>query len=112
MVGTIIFKLTTNKVSMPRWMRRLAQMLSGAYIGSSIEMGHLIEMKYLLVPAIVLILGYMVACLLIGGLIHKKAKMPMDEAMLAATPAGASDMALISVFPQVVRIIIYLIEQI
>lgn len=133
MTGTIIFKLTTNRVSMPRWMRRLAQMLSGAYIGSSIEMNQLIEMKYLVVPVVVLILGYMVACFIIGSLIHKKTKMPMDEAMLAATPAGASDMALISadigiesadvvvlqiirmlavisIFPQVIRFIIYLLE--
>ena len=134
MIGTIIFKLTTNRVSMPRWMRRLAQMLSGADIGSTIEMSQLIEIKYLVVPAIVLILGYMVACFLIGGLIHKKTNMPMDEAMLAATPAWASDMALISadigiesadvvvlqiirmlavisIFPQVIRFIIYLVDK-
>lgn len=133
MIGTITFKLTTNRVSMPRWMRRLAQMLSGAYIGSTIEMSQLIEMKYLVVPAIILILGYMVACFIIGSLIHKKTNMRMDEAMLAATPAGASDMALISadigiesadvvvlqiirmlavisIFPQVIRFIVYLVD--
>ena len=134
MVGTIIFKLTTNRVSMPRWMRRLAQMLSGAYIGSTINMSQIKEIKYLLVPVLILIPGYMIACFVIGSLIHKNTSMDMDEAMLAATPAGASDMALISadigiesadvvvlqiirmlvvisIFPQIIRFILYLVEK-
>ncbi len=133
MISTMVFKLTKNRGSMPRWMRRLAQVLSGAYIGSSIEMGEIIELKYLIIPALILVMGYLVACFLIGGLIHKKFAMPMDEAMLAATPAGASDMALISadigiesadvivlqiirlvtvvsIFPQIIRLIVSILE--
>lgn len=132
MTGTIILKLITNRVSMPRWMRRLAQMLSGAYIGSSIEMTEIVEMKDLVVPAIIMISGYLIACFIIGSLIHKNTKMAIDESMLAATPAGASDMALISadigidsadvvvlqvirmlvvvsIFPQVIRLIVYMV---
>lgn len=132
MIGTIILKFTTNRVSMPRWMRRLAQLLSGAYIGSSIEMTEIVEMKDLLIPAIIMISGYLIACFLIGSLIHKNTKMAIDESMLAATPAGASDMALISadigidsadvvvlqvirmlavvsIFPQIIRFIVYLV---
>lgn len=96
MISIIVFRLTTNRGAMPRWMRRFAQVLSGAYIGSSIEMSEIVEMKYLVMPAVVLILGYLFACFIIGSLIHKWFKMPINEAMLAATPAGASDMALIS----------------
>lgn len=96
MISTMVFKLTTSRGSMPRWMRRFAQILSGAYIGSSIEMEEIIELKSLVIPAIILIIGYMIACFLIGSIIHKRFGMPMDESMLAATPAGASDMALIS----------------
>ena len=133
MISTMVFKLTTNRGSMPRWMRRFAQVLSGAYIGSSIEMKEIIELKYLIIPAFLLIMGYLVACFLIGGLIHKKFDMPMNEAMLAATPAGASDMALISadigiesadvivlqiirlvtvvsIFPQIIRFIVSILE--
>lgn len=96
MIGTIIYKLITNKGSMPRWMRRFAQVLSGSYIGSTMVMDKVMELKYLILPAILIVLGYLIACFIIGLIIHKKYKMPMDEAMLAATPAGASDMALIS----------------
>lgn len=96
MISTIVFKLTTNRGSMPRWMRRFAQILSGAYIGSSIELAEIIELKYLIIPAFILVMGYMVACFLIGSLINRRFGIPMNESMLAATPAGASDMALIS----------------
>lgn len=96
MFSVIILKLTTGKACMPRWMRRFAQLLAGAYIGSSFEMSDVMELKYLIVPSIVLIIGYFVACFLIGNILNKKFKMPINEAMLTATPAGAADMALIS----------------
>lgn len=133
MFSVIIFKLITNRGSMPRWMRRLAQVLSGAYIGSSIDINEVMEMKYLALPAFILVLGYLIACILIGSIIHKKFKVPIDESMLAATPAGAADMALISadigiesadiivlqiirmvtvvsLFPQIIRLIVSIVE--
>ena len=96
MISIIVLKLTTSRASMPKLMRRIAQVLSGAYIGTSIEITEVLEMKYLLIPAIILVFGYMGACLLIGSILHKKYGMPINESMLAATPAGAADMALIS----------------
>lgn len=133
MIAIIIFKLTTNRVSMPRWVRRFAQMLSGAYIGTKFTLTDVLAMKELVLPIFILISGYFIACFVIGGLINKNTNMAMDEAMLAATPAGASDMALISadigidsadvivlqiirmitvvsVFPQIIRFIIYLMS--
>jgi len=50
----------------------------------------------LAIPAIILLSGYFCACLLIGWFIHNKFGMTLKESMLAATPAGASDMALIA----------------
>ncbi len=96
MISTMVFKLTTNKGSMPRWMRWIAQLLSGAYIGSSIGMNEVSQMRYLIWPGFLLVSGYLVACFLIGNVLHRRYNMSLAEAMLAATPAGASDMALIS----------------
>lgn len=96
MVSIIIFNLTTNKGAMPRWTRWIAQLLSGAYIGSSIGIVEVRQIKYLIVPIIILVLGYLIACFLIGNIMRKRFNMSLAESMLAATPAGASDMALIS----------------
>lgn len=133
MFSVIVLNLTTGKAYMPKWMRRFAQVLSGAYIGSSFELHDVLELKNLIVPAIVLLLGYLAACFLIGNVLHKRYKIPINEAMLAATPAGASDMALISadmgiestdvivmhiirvisavsIFPQVIRFIVHIVN--
>ncbi|MTI54706.1 MAG: membrane-spanning protein [Geosporobacter ferrireducens] len=96
MVSIIVLKLSTGKACMPKWMRRFAQVLAGAYIGSSVQYADVLEMKYLVVPAIILILGYSLACMMIGRFLNRTFNMSIKESMLTATPAGASDMALIA----------------
>lgn len=132
MIGVIILKLSINKAYLPKWIRRLAQVLSGTYVGSSIVANDLLEMRFLIGPAIVLILGYAMVCIFVGAFLHNKFNMPIKDAMLACTPAGASDMALIaadigvdsadviviqvirmvfviSIFPQIITIIVGLV---
>lgn len=96
LLSVIVLKLTTQKAWLPKWIKRFAQVLSGAYIGSTIIYADILEIRYLAIPAIILLLGYFIACFLIGWIIHKKFGMSLKESMLAATPAGASDMALIA----------------
>ena len=71
-------------------------MLSGCYIGSSVTLQDVLELKELIPAVILLLLGYTAACLVIGSIISRPCGMSRRESMLAATPAGASDMALIS----------------
>ncbi|MEG0853249.1 MAG: AbrB family transcriptional regulator [Angelakisella sp.] len=129
MVVVICLKLACNRVYLPMWVKRAAQLLSGAYVGSGFTKGDLLELRYLVVPAIVVIIAYSINCILTGQLLHRACGMELKESMLAATPAGASDMALISsdlgvqssdlvvlhvirlvvvvaVFPQVIHIIV------
>lgn len=96
MIGTAAFKLITDRAAIPVWIKRIAQVLSGTYIGCSIGLQDLLELRFLIVPAILLVLGYMVNCIIISGLLHKFCGLTRRVAMLAATPAGANDMALIS----------------
>lgn len=132
MISVIVFNLLTGKGTLPVYFKRFAQVLSGIYIGSSVVYGDLIEIKFLIWPAVVLILGYAMTSLLLGTFIHKKLNMPIKDAMLACTPAGATDMALIasdigvksadviviqiirmvvviSIFPQIIRLLVNLI---
>ena len=74
----------------------MAQVLSGTYIGSSIGAQELLDLRFLLLPALLLVVAYLVNCFWISWLLHRFCGMARREAMLAATPAGASDMALIS----------------
>lgn len=96
MIGVICFKLFLDKAYMPIWAKRLAQTLSGAYIGCSINYSDILEIKYLIIPAVLIVVGYFITCFVVGRILSRHFGMSIKEAMLAATPAGASDMALIS----------------
>lgn len=96
MFGVIALKLATGRASLPLWAKRLAQVLSGAYIGCGITRADLLELRYMILPAIIILAGYFANSVLTGQLLHRMFGFPLKTAMLAATPAGASDMALIS----------------
>lgn len=95
-VSVLVLKLTTGKGCIPRWLKRVAQVLTGCYVGSCFGRQELLQLKYLLVPALVLIAGYALNCFLMGRLLPRLTHLTRVEAMLISTPAGASDMALIS----------------
>lgn len=132
MISTAALKLSTNRAAIPMWLKRIAQILSGAYIGCSIGPQELLDMRHLILPACLLVLAYLLNCFVLSTLLCRFCGMPRREAMLVATPAGASDMALISgdmgisnqdlnvlqiirmivvvsVFPQIIRLIVMLV---
>lgn len=96
LLGTIAFKMLFNKSYLPLYMKRIAQVLSGSYIGCMFAYKDLLELKQMVLPVLVLIIGYSIACLIIGKLLNKFCGMSLKEGLLVGTPAGASDMALIS----------------
>jgi len=96
MLGTICLNLFSNKAYIPQWTKRLAQVLSGAFIGCNINYNSFLEMKYLIIPSLIIVTGYFLNCFAVGTILNKILKMPIKESFLAAMPAGASDMALIS----------------
>lgn len=95
-IAVCAYKIATERVYLPMWIKRMAQVLSGAYIGSSIVLADILELRTIVVPAFILIIGYSINCFLTGKILSKHYDFTQREAMLAATPAGASDMALIS----------------
>lgn len=96
MFGVIALKLLAGRAYLPLWAKRLAQVLSGAYIGCGISRRDLLELRCLLLPAALILAGYFLNSLLTGQLLHRLFGYSRKTAMLIATPAGASDMALIS----------------
>lgn len=102
--GILIFSLTAvlgysflrGKADFPHWTRGFAQMLAGAYIGAGITSRDIAELAYLLIPAFILMTGYTLNCFFTGWLLRRHCGMTHRESMLAAIPAGATDMALIS----------------
>lgn len=96
LIFTIVAKQLVNGCMLPLWVRKCAQLLAGAYIGTSVNQEDVRNMGSLIVPALVLVAGYFVTCMVIGRLLKKHCRFKLKEGMLCATPAGAADMALIS----------------
>lgn len=94
--SVLILKLLFDFAYMPKWLKKFAQILSGCYLGSTIIMSDVLDLRYLLIPLFIIIIGYMANCFITGIILSKTCGFTRKEAMLITTPAGASDMALIS----------------
>lgn len=95
-VSVLVFKLVWGRAFVPRWLKRVAQILTGCYIGCAFGRQELADLRYLVLPAVLLLTLYLINCFFMGWLLPRVTHLNRAEAMLIATPAGASDMALIS----------------
>lgn len=130
-IAVLILKLGFDFAFIPRRAKQCAQILSGCYLGSIIVLDDVLELRYLVIPIIIIIIAYIANCFFTGIIIRKTCGFTRKESMLITTPAGASDMALISAdigventdviimqvlraviimtfFPQIINLIIYL----
>lgn len=96
LVAVIVKKFVKDAPPMPMWVRRLAQVVSGCCIGAGISREQIFQLRQLLLPAVVLCLGYILCCVGMGYAISRLFKLPLREAMLCLSPAGATEMALIA----------------
>jgi membrane AbrB-like protein len=95
-VAVLILKLVFDFAYIPKQLKKCAQILSGSYLGSTILMDDVLTLSHLAIPLIIIVLGYAGNCYFTGKLISRTCGFSQKEAMLITTPAGASDMALIS----------------
>ncbi|MBQ7797455.1 MAG: AbrB family transcriptional regulator [Lachnospiraceae bacterium] len=89
-------KLAGVPIVYPKWIKRAAQVLSGAYIGCSVGLDTLYMLPSLILPALIIVGVYMINAFITGNIIAKTCGISRRESMLMVTPAGATDMALIS----------------
>ena len=95
-ITILVLKLSGVPIVYPKWIKRAAQVLSGAYIGCSVGIDTLYMLPHLIVPALIIIGVYMINAFITGNIISKVCGISKRESMLMVTPAGATDMALIS----------------
>lgn len=133
-IAVLVLKLVFDFAYIPRWAKKGAQILSGSYLGSIIVLSDVLEINYLLIPLIIIVISYMINCYFSGMIIRKTCGFTRKESMLITTPAGASDMALISAdmgventdviimqviravivmtfFPQIINLIVYFVQK-
>lgn len=102
-VGTLIFslivstilkiKLKTKKLSPS--IRYCAQICAGSIIGSSFTRDSLFYLMQLWIPAICLLVSYLIINILFSTIAYRKGMMDLRSALFASSPAGATDITLI-----------------
>lgn len=129
-VCVLIYNLKTGFAFVPKWLKRLCQYLAGTYLGAKVTAADVAALPDLALPAVIIVAAYVASFLILGMLEQKLFHFTKTEGLLIATPAGASDMALImddlgianaqvvliqvvrlmvvlAVFPQVINIVLY-----
>jgi membrane AbrB-like protein len=94
MIAVLILRLCFDFAYIPPWVKKTALLVSGCYIGSSITFADVLGFKYLGLPVLIIVTGYIANCFISGKIISKTCGFNRKEGMLITTPAGASDIAL------------------
>ena len=128
MLLTMALKLALPRIHFSVKIKRAAQVLAGSYVGSSVTAQDLRSLPYLIVPVVLIIVGYTIYWLILGRAMHNLYGIERKAAYLSVIPAGGGDIALmaadlgiydtdllvmqifrmilvIGIFPQVIRLI-------
>lgn len=96
MVVSAAVNLKTGKLYMPKNVRKGVQMLSGALIGVGVTYDSLVNLRRAIVPAIVIIIGFVLINILLATLINRVFKVNMTTAMLSTSAGGATESSLVA----------------
>lgn len=94
-LAVLVLKLVFDFAFIPKQVKKVCQLLAGCYLGTLLTAQGLSGLADLAVPALILVAGYTLNCFATGWLESKLFGYGRKEGMLIASPAGASDMALI-----------------
>lgn len=96
MIAVAIFNMYTGKGQMPMQFKLVAQIVVGGMIGLNFKMDTLSELKSLLMPALIILIGLTFYCILLGFIIHKVTGLDLVTSLFSTSPGGITDMTLIS----------------
>lgn len=96
MIFVAVLSVKFDKAYMPQSIRVTAQMFAGALIGVTVTMDSILQLKRLMIPALIIVVGCIVINYGLGFLIARFSKIDLATMLFASTPAGVSDMALIA----------------
>lgn len=96
LIFTVAFTCIFGKTEYPASMRRYQQILSGAYIGTSITYATVSAIPSMLFAVVVILLDIMVYVFLMSFVLGKISKMDYGTRMLCSTPGGIGEATILS----------------
>ncbi len=96
LLGTLLFQLITERGYLPNPIKYMTQLLTGCLIGSTITITALIGLKHAIIPALIIVLGFIGVTLILGFILSRTTDLDLATALFACAPGGATDLALIA----------------
>lgn len=96
MVGGTIYCVLKGKVAFPSKLKTWMQVGAGVFIGIRVERAILMSLGGLAVPLFIMFIGVFVFAFGTAFLMHKLTKLDFITCLLASTPGGQQEMALLS----------------
>lgn len=96
LVFSSILKITKNTIQLDKKIRYLAQILAGSIIGNTFNHQSLEQIGKLFIPAVLLLMSYLVINVIFGYIVYKKNILDLKSGLFASSPAGATDISLIA----------------
>ncbi|EJU08810.1 AbrB family transcriptional regulator [Fusobacterium hwasookii] len=90
------FNVKTHKAYMPLTLRKIIQSFGGALIGAKVTLSDVIALKDLILPIILIVIGFCLMNILVGFFLYKTTKFSLSTALLSASPGGMSDISLMA----------------
>ena len=96
MASVAFFNVKTQKAYMPLPLRKIIQTFGGALIGARVTLADIVALKTLVLPIILIIVGFCLMNVLVGFFLYKTTKFSLSTALLSASPGGMSDISLMA----------------
>lgn len=96
MISVAIYNIYTGKGEIPYNFKLLSQIVVGGMIGLNFTIDSVQQIKKIILPSVILVVGLTVFSLLLGFIIHKISGIDLITALFSSAPGGITDMTLIS----------------
>jgi uncharacterized protein len=96
MLATGVFSVTTGHAFMPQDVKVITQIAAGAFIGAGISRKDVLDLRYIIKPAILMVSSMIILNLLMGYIMYRTTGIDLVTCLFASAPAGIVDMSLIS----------------
>jgi len=90
------FNVKTHRAYMPLTLRKIIQSFGGALIGAKVTLTDVIALKDLVLPIILIIIGFCLMNVFVGFFLYRTTKFSLSTALLSASPGGMSDISLMA----------------
>ena len=96
MLGSSICHIVTGNALFPPKVRLPLQIFAGAFIGMRMDRESILAMHNLLIPALILFVGVIFITFVTAFIMKKLSGLDMTTCLLASTPGGLSEMAILA----------------